>query len=240
MIDDINSNSSSINSTISEVAESVGYTLSESMADIWESASDGDHDALSLYGEAIQDGIISGTTTLNHTLTVMNSNLQNMIDQLNILANSNIASNPIDASETNSYANGARRIAHNEMAWTQENHAREAIIRPSDGAILTPLAQGDAVLSAKATNNMFDFMNDPTKFIRDSLNINTSQSELPVVRSQNVSSTNTVSVEITLPNVTNYDEFKQKMQRDKSFENMMRAMTTDRMFGGSSLKKYRY
>lgn len=116
----------------------------------------------------------------------------------------------------------------------------EAIIRPSDGAILTPLAQDDSVLKASATSNLFNFANDPSSFIRDNLNTGSFSANAP---SQNVGGNtydNDFSIQIELPNVMNYEQFKYAMQHDKNFEKMVRAMTVDKMFGGSSLKKYKY
>ena len=52
------------------------------------------------------------------------------------------------------HATGAKRIKHSETAWTQEKGA-ELIIRPSDGAILTPLKTNDAVIPANLTENLF-------------------------------------------------------------------------------------
>ena len=49
---------------------------------------------------------------------------------------------------------------------------------------------------------------------------------------------NDFSMQVVLPNVQNYEQFKYAMQHDKGFEKMVRAMTVDKMFGGSSLKKY--
>lgn len=43
-----------------------------------------------------------------------------------------------------------------------------------------------------------------------------------------------------LPNVENYSDFMRKAQRDKKFERMICDMTTERMVGGNSLRKYRH
>lgn len=48
-----------------------------------------------------------------------------------------------------------------------------------------------------------------------------------------------VDFNVTLPNVSNYEEFKTELQHDKNFKKMIMAMTTDRLFGGSSLAKYK-
>ena len=114
--------------------------------------------------------------------------------------------------------------------------SRTALLKPLN----TPLAKEDSVLKASATSNIFNFANNPSKFIRDNLNVVGSISDTP---SQNIVGNtydNDFSIQIELPNVTNYEQFKYAMQHDKSFEKMVRAMTVDKMFGGSSLKKYKY
>jgi hypothetical protein len=137
------------------------------------------------------------------------------------------------------YKHGVYNLSEDELAWTQEGRKMEAIIRPSDGAILTPLAKNDSVLKASATSNIFDFANDPSGFIRDNLNIMGSISNAPSRNTLGGIYDNDFNIQIELPNVTNYEQFKYAMQHDKSFEKMVRAMTVDKMFGGSSLKKYR-
>ena len=138
----------------------------------------------------------------------------------------------------NGYKQGKYRLSKDELAWTQEGGGMEAIIRPSDGAILTPLAKHDSILKASATSNIFDFANDPNGFIRDNLNIGSISSDIPIKAISNDTYDNDFSMQVVLPNVQNYEEFKYAMQHDKSFEKMVRAMTVDKMFGGSSLKKY--
>ena len=140
----------------------------------------------------------------------------------------------------NGYRNGKYRLSKDELAWTQEGRQLEAIIRPSDGAILTPLAQDDSILKASATSNIFDFANDPSGFIRDNLNIGNNVSGMPSQSVVGNTFDNDFSIQIELPNVQNYEQFKYEMQHDKSFEQMIRAMSVDKMFGGSSLKKYKY
>ena len=138
------------------------------------------------------------------------------------------------------YATGARRLTENQLAWTQENDKNEFIIRPSDGAILTPLAKNDSVLSALASDNIFDMANNPEEFIKESLGLN---DRSVVGNGSTVSfgdSNNSFNMTLNLPNVQNYEEFKYALQHDSGFEKMIKAMTVDRMFGASSLKKYQY
>ena len=57
-----------------------------------------------------------------------------------------------------SYAKGTKKVNKNELAWTNENMDKvgsEMIVRPSDGAILTPLKANDAVIPANLVQNLF-------------------------------------------------------------------------------------
>lgn len=138
------------------------------------------------------------------------------------------------------YARGARSIMKNQMAWTNEG-APETIIRKSDGAILTPLKSGDMVLNPDAHSNIWSMASDPTKFIRDHF-------DLPTPTATNVQNDNRSSdsyqndyhIEISLPNVQSYEDFVAAMQHDKKLEKMLQDMTVNQVFGGSSLKKYKY
>lgn len=53
-------------------------------------------------------------------------------------------------------AKGSPGLKHDELSWTQEN-GPEMIISPSDGAILTPLKRGDAVLPTDQTSNIWEW-----------------------------------------------------------------------------------
>lgn len=126
------------------------------------------------------------------------------------------------------------------MAWTQEGGKAEVILNPDgsitrpDGSVLTPLRQGDSVLNADATKNLYSFMNNPQAFVR-SMGL----SNIPVpqnTRQDTIS--NDIQLTIELPNVQNYEQFKYALQHDKQFEKVAQAMTTGRAAGGSSLKKY--
>lgn len=135
----------------------------------------------------------------------------------------------------NKFAQGVYNLNRSQLAWTQENNP-EMIIRPSDGAILTPLAKGDSVLNARASSNIWNMANSPTDFIRDNLGIG----NMNVPNAQNVNSTYTQHIDNVIfdfKNVKNYDEMLTQMQQDKSFEKLIMAMTIDRIAGKSSLAK---
>ena len=134
------------------------------------------------------------------------------------------------------YAKGKRLIDNDELAWTQENGA-EMIVRPSDGAILTPLAKNDSVLNASATQNIWDMANDPSAFVRDNLGIGGS-SVSPAATAGNTNITqNLESVVFSLPNVKNYEELLASMQKDRNFERLINSMTLDKIAGKNGMTK---
>ena len=136
------------------------------------------------------------------------------------------------------YKKGVYNLKQNELAWTQENNKQEVIIRKSDGAILTPLLKGDSVLNNNATSNLWDMTNNPSKFINDNLASNVDISNGNNISNGNVN--NEINMNITLPNVKNYNEFVSQLQKDSKFERMIQDMTVNQLSGKSSLNKFRH
>lgn len=317
MISEINNNASTIGATIESQADKVGYTLSESMNTIWLSGNGSISNVITTYGTKFDTAL----TTTNTALGYINTNIQNMIAQLNKIAGTKIkaagasaatekptpkpapapaqqpqqkpqpkqvtvggtinagsariyadsygngggrqtfGSDPIytvlqerngyiltrwhklssgytgwfKKSDVSAYALGAKNIRNNEMAWTQENGS-EMIMRPSDGAILTPLAKNDSVLTSAASSNIWNMANNPSDFIKDNLDfdkINTGAN----VESKTTYTQNLDKIVFNLPNVKNYDELLKSMQHDKNFERLIMSMTIDPIVGKSSLAK---
>lgn len=133
------------------------------------------------------------------------------------------------------FASGGKNINKHQLAWTQEE-GTEFIIRPSDGAVLTPIAKGDSVLNAAATNNIWDMANDPSKFIKNNLDMVGVSVPMGSANS-NTYIQNLDNVVFSLPNITSYNEFVNALQHDKHFEKLIKSMTVDRLAGGSSLAK---
>lgn len=140
----------------------------------------------------------------------------------------------VSLSQLKGYKTGTSGIDKDQYAWTQENGIPEAIVRPSDGAIMTPLMKFDSVLNGKATQNLFKLTNNPDKFYRENM-----------VSGSSGASSNTygnVTVEqqfnITVAGVANYEEFVSKMQKDNKFEKLVQSMTLDVLKGKSTIGKY--
>lgn len=137
--------------------------------------------------------------------------------------------------DVKAYATGKKNFLNDEIAWTQEN-GQEFIVRPSDGAILTPIARKDSVLNAEASSNIWNMANSPAEFIKDNLNLGVAN----VPNNSNVQSNYTQHLDkvvFNLPNVKNYEQLLSEMQKDKNFERLILSMSIDRIAGKSSLAK---
>ena len=133
-------------------------------------------------------------------------------------------------------ATGKRRIEDDQLAWTQE-HGAEMIVRPSDGAILTPLAKNDSVLNAAATQNIWDMANNPAEFIKNNLGLSgTATSPAATGGTTNIVQ-NLDNITFNLPNIRNYEELLASMQKDRNFERLISSMTLDKIAGKNSLGK---
>lgn len=141
----------------------------------------------------------------------------------------------LDKYKYNAFKTGEKDIGLTQLAWTQEN-GKEFIVRPSDGAILTPIAKGDSVLNANASSNIWDMANSPAEFIKNNLNLGTAN----VPNSSNVNNNYTQqigNVVFKMDNVKNYEEMLSTMQKDKNFERLILSMSIDRIAGKSALAK---
>ena len=132
------------------------------------------------------------------------------------------------------YATGTRNT-EDEWSWIHDN---ELIIRKSDGAILKPTGSGAAVFNSDATNRLYDFANNPAKYMSE-----LSTGNLSDIPNANNSTSNNASVsnEITfnLPEVTKPEDFMNWMIHDKQAQQALQDMIVSPMNGKSQLKKYR-
>ena len=97
-----------------------------------------------------------------------------------------------------------------------------------------------SVLNADMTKNLWDFMGNPSGFLNDYSN-----GEKFGVKNEDYSMDIHIDkvfdhVTYDLPNVLNSKDFVRELTTNKDVEKAIRAMTVDRLNGGSSLKKYKY
>ena len=123
------------------------------------------------------------------------------------------------------YATGTRNITSNQLAWTQDGGG-ELIYRSSDGAILTPLNIGDKVFTAEMSENLWKLAQ---------------LKGIPAIAgsgSRTINNNNAIA--ITLPNVTNYEQFKTALQNDPKMTQFIQQITLGEANGNAKLNKRRY
>ncbi len=69
------------------------------------------------------------------------------------------------------YAQGSKYIDEDQLAWLNEYGNIESYIRQRDGAILRVMGEGDRIMNPKATANLYDMANDPTKYFAQNIGL---------------------------------------------------------------------
>ena len=141
------------------------------------------------------------------------------------------------------YARGTKRSGK-EWAWTQEKGVE--LIRTKDGALLTPL-DNSMVFNNESSKRLWEFSQNPSAFLEKMGMNNIIQPIFNVPKLPNIERVsnqtpinNITHMEVVLPNVTNYDDFMNRMQNDKRFDNIVTASMNSKMTGSNSLSKFRF
>lgn len=147
----------------------------------------------------------------------------------------------VTKSQISGYARGAKRIGSEGLAWTNENwdtYGAENIVRKSDHAVLTRVGADDRIYNAMASENIWQFANNPMDFINKSMDELRQTSNM--VRGGNIENHFSLdNVTFNMPGVTNYKEFMQELQHDNNFERFVQSMTIDAIAGKGTKGKYK-
>lgn len=115
------------------------------------------------------------------------------------------------------YATGLRKSTSNHLAWTQEN-GLELIYRKYDGAMLTPISNGDTVFTADMTDNLWNIANSFKPL------------DVSAIKKQSSNSNSVLSIgQLVLPNVKNYEEFRNELVKDNLFKNEIAKSTANKI-----------
>ena len=149
-------------------------------------------------------------------------------------SNPNGIANTTSLTKAKGYASGAKRISRNQLAWTNEGSGLETIVRASDKAVLTKVSRDSRIYNAMASENLWQAANNPEKFI--------SQHTGSILASGSLHSGGNVNqtfdnVNFVMPNVKNYTEILEQMQKDRNFEKLVQAMTIAQLNGKTSAAK---
>lgn len=130
------------------------------------------------------------------------------------------------------YASGTRSVPRSGNYLVNEN-GDEILVRKSDGAMLLPLTRGTSVLNSKATDNFWRIMNNPDQYFKGVGN-----TEYRGNLNTTINSDMNVDLNITLPNVTNYEQFKSAMKRDNDMEKFIQEVALGQIVGHGKYRKF--
>ena len=135
------------------------------------------------------------------------------------------------------YKTGTSGVGTSGLYWTNEGNKAEAIIRKSDGAILTPLNKGDSVIPNSAMKNMYQALTDPAKYLKQYTtpdvrviqNSNNSSGQPPIVNMQFIAN-----------GVQDANKFVNDLMNNKKLEKWVQEITLGQANGNNNYKKYSY
>ena len=133
---------------------------------------------------------------------------------------------------------GTPAVPTTGYAWTNEGHKAEAIIRKSDGAILTPLNRGDSVIPNSAMKNLYQALTDPAKYLRQY-----TMPDIKVIQSTDGtknSTPTTVNMQFIANGVHDANQFVNDLMNNKKLEKWVQEITLGQANGNNIYKKYSY
>ena len=163
---------------LSEAETNLEDTVNEHILELsTESLEDLKETLQEMYDDEIKD-MSSNLETIAEYMNIANSltsestnTIQGTLSKL--LDYYGIRSDRTDLHYLDEYASGTKNVSKRQLAWTQEDGS-EIIVRKSDGAILTPLEEGDGVIPNNLTNNLYEWGNyTPNDFLNGIKSFNT-------------------------------------------------------------------
>ena len=132
---------------------------------------------------------------------------------------------------------GTASIPKTDLAWTNEGRKPEAIIRKSDGAILTPLSKGDSVIPNSAMKNMYKALVDPEKYLKQY-----TIPDIKIVQSKENGSSSpaTINMQFIANGVQDANKFANDLMNNKKIEKWIQEITLGQANGNNSYRKYSY
>lgn len=142
------------------------------------------------------------------------------------------------------FASGSRKIQNEQIAITQEQ-GTEFIYDSSRREMIIPLSRGDKVFNSAMSQRLWDIAQKPPEEVRTLLQIDpqpvyVAAATPDLQRDLDFGNVNVTINELSLPGVTNYEDFKAALIRDNKFEKAVQAMTIDRAVGGHPMAKLKH
>ena len=152
--------------------------------------------------------------------------------------------------KANGYKKGSPHIPNKQLAWTQED-GEEIIYRASDGAMLTPLGQGDMVFTNESSKVLWDLSKNPSAFLEKfglanvTPQINVATPTMPEMERNNMqSAVNVGDINITCNEVQNARELMEdvtdQLIKSTRFNKAMSTMVNNGIMGKNPLEHLKY
>lgn len=139
----------------------------------------------------------------------------------------------LDWLKEHGYAKGKKRGEYSTGYHLVGEEGNEFMI--TNGA-LREVGTEDTIFTADMAKNIADFSVDPTQYLSSHMPL---PNVKPISTPNNVTS-NVDTIEISLPNVTNYTEFKTQLMNDRGFKSYMSEATLGVALGHNELAAYKY
>lgn len=154
------------------------------------------------------------------------------------------------------YADGSRYITKRQIAFTQENGS-EMIYDKSTGSMLTPVSMAQFICSLRQKSGMLTYLETGDKVFTNNMSENLWKIarnpydfgvdikpdfnyDIPMAVTGSANNHVKIDfgdVQVTLPNVKNYQEFMQQAQADKNFAKMVESIALGKAFGANTFDK---
>ena len=236
-INSSNINSSEIMDTLNKVSGDVGYTISDTLTKSFNTSTNTLGElinnvdiSISTLASKIESWIRRSNSALGHVTNIKKTHYQPSKNTTVSGKGSKSKNYKAQGYANGGFIAGLKKVTFDngdDMITVNTLKKGEAVLTPEQTRILTKIASVssnlyDAALSASTIPSL-------TKMLTAQPSSNLTSVEVP-----------NINVTFSLPNVTNYQEFMNQMQKDKQYERMMKDMVLGCISGKNSLSKNNY
>ena len=236
-INSSNINSSEIMDTLNKVSGDVGYTISDTLTKSFNTSTNTLGElinnvdiSISTLASKIESWIRRSNSALGHVTNIKKTHYQPSKNTTVSGKGSKSKNYKAQGYANGGFIAGLKKVTFDngdDMITVNTLKKGEAVLTPEQTRILTKIASVssnlyDAALSASTIPSL-------TKMLTVQPSSNMTSVEVP-----------NINVTFSLPNVTNYQEFMNQMQKDKQYERMMKDMVLGCISGKNSLSKNNY
>lgn len=237
VISSANANAADIHNTLEKVGNDVGYLLTDEMQRIW----DTDSSVVAVYGDSFHTQLTSVNSTLveiRNFLSAMqqNSEWESLVSSISPDAVKNVINKKNTSSVKHTGSSSASQKTSGTFTSRAVSVSQDSKNGSKRGESFVPVRTGETSFSTEKMSTIRDAFMDFSPVI-DVMKPKHTPVTPDVRTGQN--NFDNVNVDITLPNVKNYDEFVSELSKDRHFEKVIQSMTLGNALGRNSFNKFR-